>query len=366
MIKIGSNIFLKDPAGDLVSKIPVGNWMLKFDPQNNHYFIVPSDPFVLPDKIYGDQSKYADRYIKSFNTWEGNLGIHLTGLKGTGKSLLAKEICIKAGLPVILITAPYAGPDFIQAISKIKQPAIIFIDEFEKVYERKGDVEYYEDGGLAHLSGADPQKQLLSLLDGAFNSKFMFILTSNESASVSPFLKNRPGRIHYRRKYQGMGDDMIKEIADDLLENKELTTDLVRICKLLGNVSMDIIISIIKESNLYPEDSLKDIVQGMSLEAENSEYKLRILKDGLPMDMYPIYTKKNPLGNTKIGVNWPGENKDTFNTAEHEKGECWNRLDFNIHDAKVSQEGDNICIQHQNYTLIYERSMRGGPLWSVL
>lgn len=36
MIKIGSDIFLKDPTGELISTIPVGNWMLKFDPQQNH------------------------------------------------------------------------------------------------------------------------------------------------------------------------------------------------------------------------------------------------------------------------------------------------------------------------------------------
>ena len=71
----------------------------------------------------------------SFKGRKGNLGILLEGLKGTGKSLQAKHLCKNAGLPVILFTADWHGPTLEKFLARIKQSAILFFDEFEKIYK---------------------------------------------------------------------------------------------------------------------------------------------------------------------------------------------------------------------------------------
>ena len=45
-----------------------------------------ADKFVFPYKIYGLQEDFINYVIKTYNNTEGNLGIMLTGTKGTGKS----------------------------------------------------------------------------------------------------------------------------------------------------------------------------------------------------------------------------------------------------------------------------------------
>ena len=114
-------------------------------------------------------------------------------MKGTGKSLLAKQICSMAGLPVIMIQHAYGGSGFLSFLSKISQPVIIFLDEFEKVYKEN-----------------EQQNMLLSILDGTFNSKFLFLLTINEVGRMNHYMMNRPSRIHYHQNYTGMTMEMIR------------------------------------------------------------------------------------------------------------------------------------------------------------
>lgn len=51
-----------------------------------------ADKFTFPHKIYGLQREFIDHVTKTFRSTEGNLGILLTGTKGTGKTVTAKEL----------------------------------------------------------------------------------------------------------------------------------------------------------------------------------------------------------------------------------------------------------------------------------
>lgn len=71
-------------------------------------------------------------------------------------------ICNKSDLPVIVITEPFTGSKFKEFLSSIKEETIIFLDEFEKVYNTTELQEY------------------LSILDGVFDGKKLFLFTSND------------------------------------------------------------------------------------------------------------------------------------------------------------------------------------------
>ena len=185
------------------NQLPVGTYMLKFDQMFKQYYLVKKDNFQLPSKVYGDHS-IVDRWIKSFeNNSQKNMGILLSGMKGSGKTITAQKFCIDSNKPVILITQPHHGEEFMDFITRPEfNDCILFIDEFEKVYSR------------------DTQQDLLSLMDGNFDTKLIFLLTINEF-NINDYLINRLNRIKYRKHYISLEDDIINEVIDDILINKE-------------------------------------------------------------------------------------------------------------------------------------------------
>ena len=153
---------------DLTNTLAPGNYVVKTD-HNDQLYIEKVDDFKVSGKLYGDVGKNADRILNTFNERPNATGVMLSGEKGSGKTLLSKVISLegaKLGYPTIIINQPYRGDDFNTLIQSIEQPAIILFDEFEKVYEK------------------DHQEEILTLLDGVFPSKKLFVLTCNDKWRV--------------------------------------------------------------------------------------------------------------------------------------------------------------------------------------
>ena len=158
--------------------------------------------FTLPDKIYGNVNTNCQRILDTFNDRPRATGVHLNGVKGSGKTLLVKQLSLtglKNGIPTIVINAPYSGENFNDFVQSIQTPCIMIFDEFEKVYDR------------------EKQEDILTLFDGVYPTKKLFVLTTNDSNRVSNFLKNRPGRMYYRFDYTALDPVMVKELLDDQL-----------------------------------------------------------------------------------------------------------------------------------------------------
>lgn len=219
------------------NKLPVGVYNLECN--DSGYFLTKTHDFKLPKKIYGDMS-IVDRWLHTYQTRDRNLGVLLAGLKGGGKTITAKLLAIKSGLPIITINAPYNGSDFISFLSnECLGDCVIFLDEYEKIYSRET-----KDG--------DGDSSLLSVLDGPYQMHHLFILTVNNVA-VNTNLINRPSRIFYRKNYEGLTPEEIKEIAEDLLLDKSLVDDLTSTASKMFQISFDTLISIIEEVNRYGE-----------------------------------------------------------------------------------------------------------------
>jgi ATPase family associated with various cellular activities (AAA) len=231
-------------ALDLHEKLPAGNYVIKQDPMGN-LFLETIDNFEIKGKRYGDLTSNCDRILNTFNDRPATTGVMLAGEKGSGKSLLAKAISLQAaedGIPTIVINAPWAGDKFNSFLQSIEQPCVILFDEFEKVYP------------------SEEQEQILTLLDGVFPSKKLFVLTCNDKWRVDSHMRNRPGRIFYMLDFKGLTNDFIVEYCEDNLKNKSHIEKICNIATLFGQFNFDMLKALVEEMNRYneaPEEALR-------------------------------------------------------------------------------------------------------------
>jgi hypothetical protein len=242
--------------------IKPGNYLLKQD-LNYEYYLVETSAFRLPEKIYGDTS-ITNRWLTSYkHNSNKNLGILLSGLKGAGKTILAQKLCVESQKPVIIITEAFHGPNFIEFISNpVFEDCIIFIDEFEKIYPE-----------------ASMTTDLLSLFDGNLTTRLIFLVTVNDVNQVSDFMINRPSRLKYRKHYDSLSMDIVDDVIKDLLVNKDEAEGLIQELLKIGIITFDILITIIKDMNLFKENA-KSVIKHLNLKRESMTYKIKeIFKD---------------------------------------------------------------------------------------
>lgn len=217
--------------------------------------------FTIPEKLYGNPSQIADRILKTFNDRDKSLGVFFSGLKGNSKTTTAKLVSMRSNLDTILITEPFIGSQFQSFIFGLKKETIIFIDEFEKVYNTH-----------------QLQQEFLSILDGTYSNKLLFIFTSN-SPHINEFLRNRPGRIFYHFKFDNLEPEVVDEIIEKELTYKDVDSELRGLLTILNSFSMDVLLNFIDEINRFKE-SPKKLIKGMNIEVEQTDFNVMLFTKG--------------------------------------------------------------------------------------
>ena len=289
---------------DLHEQLPAGNYVVKMDPFDN-LFIEQIENFDTPSKLYGDTTRNTDRIINSFWNRDKSTGVMLVGEKGSGKTLLSKNICIelaKQSVPTIVINAPWHGDKFNTLIQSIEQPCVVLFDEFEKVYN------------------SEEQEGLLTLLDGIYSSKKLFMLTSNDKWRVDQHMRNRPGRIFYMVNFTGLDADFIREYCDDNLQNQKHTETIVNIASVFSAFNFDMLKAMVEEMNRYNETP-QEAMRILNVKAEfdgGASYKMEILKGDRVADRTsPTTWNGAPLSSKEICVSfWFKSKKKSVDTPK--------------------------------------------------
>lgn len=227
--------------------LPVRTYSVVYDERQDKYSLQPISDFVLPEKLYGDCSAKADRILNTFAQRKLSTGVHLDGIKGSGKTLLAKLLSAKGaelGYPTIVINQPYFGETFNKFIQNIDAAAIILFDEFEKVYP--------------------DQSKILTLFDGVYPTKKMFVITTNATWKVSEFLKNRPGRMYYSLSFKNLDARFVREYCQDRLDNKDNIEEIVRYASVFSAFNFDMLAASVEEMNRYSE-TLAEVVEYLNI-----------------------------------------------------------------------------------------------------
>jgi len=220
--------------------LPVGTYSINYDCVKG-YFLKKISDFEISTKLYGDLTKNADRILKTFLDREGSTGALLCGMKGTGKTLSTKYISVEASkleIPTIVINSCHCGEAFNHFIQQITQHCVIIFDEYEKVYRHK-------------------QELLLTLLDGVYPTKKLFLLTSNDRSKIGEKMLNRPGRLFYVVDFHGVNWELIKSYLEENLNNKANIEKVAAIAILMNKPNFDMIKALVEEMNRYDESPVE-------------------------------------------------------------------------------------------------------------
>jgi hypothetical protein len=289
----------KKEALDLHDHLPAGNYVIKKNEMTGQMFLEAIDKFEFTGKVYGDTMKRADRILHSFEDRPAATGVMLTGEKGSGKTLLAKMLSIKGyekDIPTIVINAPWCGDAFNSFIQSIEQPVIVVFDEFEKVYDEH------------------EQEAMLTLLDGVYPSKKLFVLTCNDKWRVNQHMRNRPGRVFYSMEYKGLEADFIREYCEDNLKDKEHIEKIIGIAGTFGQFNFDMLKALVEEMNRFgetPQEAML-MLNAKPEYSEESRYKIKLMINGEEMAETNFDEKEwhgNPL-NKRVHINYKSFEKD--------------------------------------------------------
>ena len=215
------------------------------------------DTFRFDFKIYDlDCEDIMSKIIKTwtsdlFRESNKNLGVIFNGIKGTGKTIAAKQLCNRIGLPVIVISKPVDG--MLEFIQSLHFESIILIDEAEKTFREEQEV-------------------LLKMIDGVYNDmRKLYILTTNK-LSIDENLLGRPGRIRYIKEFSNLSARAVNDVIDDNLNDISLKDDVLKVVDSLEISTIDILKAIIDECNIMgsvPSDS--------TLNIPKAKYKIQII-----------------------------------------------------------------------------------------
>jgi hypothetical protein len=325
---------------DLHKTLPAGNYVIKQDPFGNLY-LEQVDAFELKGKRYGENDRNRDRIYNTFMDRSVSTGVMLTGEKGSGKTMLAKSLAIqlaKDGHPCILINSSWRGDAFNKMLQDIQQPCMVLFDEFEKVYD------------------SDEQEEMLTLLDGVFPSKKLFVLTCNDKWRVNQHMRNRPGRIFYMLDFSGLDEDFVIEYCHDNLKNLSNIDGVLTVAGLFTEFNFDMLKALVEEMNRYNETAQ----EAMKMLNTKPEFG-----DGGRYDVSIMPVGRGPLTNQEFDDDeWEGNPLTMrrpwnwhYDPEPDNADSKYYQMQFNTQDLKKvdGKEGKFVYVNNAGDTMVLTR-----------
>lgn len=253
-IKIGKNIVVKPVGADYDLKSGQV-YDLNWDRYNDTYVFTENGELNLPKKVYELRKDiiFKKRVLTYFETAATQTtGVMLAGVKGTGKTVLAKVLAKESGLPIIVVNGDYPARCLNKFFKEFKTPVCVIFDEVEKNWDTE---------------------KMLEFLDGVQSTaKKLVLMTCNSLNKVSEYMQDRCSRIRYLRKY--LADENV-ELVDQLvkdfeIKNPEVVAEFVK--NRIQLMSMDNICSFLIEVKTFEDDdlTLEELLEVMNITSKGS------------------------------------------------------------------------------------------------
>lgn len=207
-------------------------------------------PFEFPEKYYlvDDDKRFIKKVINTFNnTSKLTIGTIFSGMKGSGKTLMAKKIAMESGLPIIVIDSKVSAMYIEGFFSKVNENVCIIFDEIDKYWNTR---------------------YLLGFLDGVKPScKKLVLCTCNDENEIDKYLNDRCSRIRYKKTFECLTRNAVFGILKDMLSNEEKAksaTDFIY--NSIRVISYDNITIFGEEVKNNPDESYETILNDMNVE----------------------------------------------------------------------------------------------------
>jgi len=330
---VNGDIYSPEKFSHQLEKLPVAVYLIG-QSMFGYYLEKIEDKFEFPYKIYGLERDLINRVKRTYEAGNSNLGILLNGIKGTGKTVTAKQICNELGLPVILINQAFENMSNVaEFIADIEQDVIVFFDEYEKIFKNGDDA-------------------MLTIMDGALNNEFrkVFVLTTN-NLRINDNLIQRPGRIRYLKTFSNLTLENILEIVDDKLQFPEFKDDTIQFISQLELITVDIVSAVVQEVNIHQEApaNFETIFNVTKIRGSHDVYKVTKGGDGKLKEekifteatVSPYYiSKENSVGDSLyINKKYFGEIKEVIDN-------------HTVQISKIIEEGTEGEPDHKEYEVM--------------
>lgn len=239
--------------------LPKGIYEVK-ESMTGYYLNRLGDSFVFNYKLYGINNEFIDHFVKTYNNTTGNLGVLFNGIKGTGKTVTAEELCNRIGLPVIIVKSCKEVNDMLKFLAtQINFDCIFFFDEYEKEFKESSSV--------------------LSFMDGVHNSQYrkVFLLTTNE-LEINNNLLGRPSRIRYVRSFGNLPEETTLELLNDILIDKSAVEPVLDLIRQMQIITVDLVKALAQEVNIHGKDKIDLIRENFNLEFSNFTYMVESIE----------------------------------------------------------------------------------------
>lgn len=247
-IKHGETIMPK-PQG-LDYELKAGKvYTLTCNNYSSELYLKEDNDFNMPEKYY--QSNADKRFVKKVlttfkNTNKLTTGVMLSGIKGSGKTLMAKHIASQSEVPIIVIDKCVRAGEIESFFSHINIDTCVIFDELDKYWNTS---------------------YLLGFFDGVKpTGKKLVICTCNDEEEVSEYLNDRCSRIRYKRTFDSLGVDAVVGILSNILDEDKALEVASFLVDNIRVVSYDNVIVFGDEVKNSPEETLDDILEDLNIE----------------------------------------------------------------------------------------------------
>lgn len=245
-----NNQIIPKPVGIDYDLIPGKIYLLERDKYSEDLYLTEDKDFEFPEKYYLNDSdnRFINKVINTFNnTIKLTTGVLLSGLKGSGKTLMAKKIAVTSNLPIIVIGQNVVASEIEPFFAKMTTDVCVIFDEIDKYWNTR---------------------YLLGFLDGVKPScKKLVLCTCNDEDEIDEYLNDRCSRIRYKKSFDCLTKDVIEGIMNDILSNKEKAKSATEfIYSSIKVVSYDNVVMFAEEVKNNPDETYETILTDMNIE----------------------------------------------------------------------------------------------------
>ena len=248
--------FIKN--GNRIMPAPTGNdYTLQagkvYELHNDSMLNVPCleevDDFIFPEKYYLSEAdkKFMKKVVNTYNkTNKLTTGVLFSGLKGSGKTLMAKKTAIESGLPIIVVNGSVRSGDVESFFAQVYDDVCIIMDELDK--------NWYLPSLLSFFDGVKP------------TCKKLVLCTANDECEINTYLNNRCSRIRYKRSFKSIDKAIAKTVLSEYFDTEEAIDGAAEFCcSAMEVVSYDNVVIFGEEHKNNPDADFDEILNDLNI-----------------------------------------------------------------------------------------------------